>query len=188
MKKIGFIIGFVFLAHFVFAQYEIAEPQENWRSKFHFGGGLGLSFGTVTQVDLSPSIAYDLTNRLSVGVGASYLYYKNKIYSYETSVFGFGLYADFAVVKNLSEILPIAEGTALTLHAEANYLNLDPNMDFLANPPRTERFWLCQPFVGAGIKIPAGKKAYVLLLFMYNLNEKPYSPYANPSINVKFMF
>lgn len=188
MKKIVIISVFLLFAKLTFAQYGLAEPKENWRNKIHVGGGLGLSFGTITQVDISPSVAYDLTSRLSVGFGASYLYYKNKIYSFETSVFGFGPYADFAVVKNLSDILPVAEGTALTLHAEANYLNLDPNMDFLANPARTERFWLWQPFVGAGIKIPAGKKAYVLLLFMYNLNEKPYSPYANPSINVKLMF
>ncbi|MDA3911099.1 MAG: hypothetical protein PF448_07065 [Bacteroidales bacterium] len=181
------IIG-VFLAISVQAQYGIVEEKSAWHENFRFGGGFGLRLGSVTQIDLSPRIDYLVTDRWSFGVGGTYLYYNNKTRFYKTSIYGFGAFTDFALVKDLSSILPFGTGTALVLHAEANYLNLDPDMDFGAIPPRTDRFWIWQPMIGGGLKIPAGKRAYLQVLVLYNLNDLPYSPYANPTINVHIMF
>jgi len=183
----SFIIG-VFFAMSVNAQYGVAEKQSVWHENFRFGGGLGLRFGTVTQIDLSPRITYLATERLNVGVGGTYLYYHNKAYFYKTSIYGFGAVTNFTLIKDLNSIIPFGKGTALLLHAEANYLNLDPDMDFGAIPPRTDRFWIWQPMIGGGLKVPAGKRSYLLVLVLYNLNDLPYSPYANPTINVHIMF
>ncbi len=181
------IIG-IFLAVSVQAQYGVAKEKSAWYENFRFGGGFGLRLGTITQVDLSPRVEYLATDRLSFGVGGTYLYYNNKTYLYETSIYGVGAFADFAIIKDLNSILPFGSGTALLLHAEANYLNLDPDMDFGALTPRTDRFWIWQPMIGGGLKVPAGKRAYLLVLVLYNLNELPYSPYANPTINIHIMF
>ncbi|MEA1874656.1 MAG: hypothetical protein U9N51_09565, partial [Bacteroidota bacterium] len=106
----------------------------------------------------------------------------------KTFIYGFNAFTDFAIVKDLSSVFPIGSGTALVLHAEANYLNLDPDIDFTANPSRTERFWIWQPMIGGGLKVPAGKRAYLQVLVLYNLNNLVYSPYSNPTINVHIMF
>ncbi|MEA1873050.1 MAG: hypothetical protein U9N51_01300, partial [Bacteroidota bacterium] len=135
------IIG-VFLAISVHAQYGIAEEKTAWYENFRFGGGFGLRLGTVTQIELSPRVDYLATERWSFGVGGTYLYYNNKVYFYKTFIYGFNAFTDFAIVKDLSSVFPIGSGTALVLHAEANYLNLDPDIDFTANPSRTERFWI----------------------------------------------
>jgi hypothetical protein len=184
---LGLIVG-VFLSLSVNAQYGIVEEKNAWHENFRFGGGFGLRFGTITQIDLSPRIEFIATERWSFGVGGTYLYYNNKAYFYKTSIYGFNAFTDFAIINDLSSVLPIGSGTALLLHAEANYLNLDPDMDFGAIPPRTERFWIWQPMIGGGLKVPAGKRAYLLVLVLYNLNDLPYSPYSNPTINLHLMF
>jgi len=74
----------------------------------------------------------------------------------------------------------------LILYAEVSALNMDPEMDF--TQIRNERFWLWQPLAGAGLKLPAGKRSYALILFLYNFNEKVYSPTRNPVISVSLMF
>lgn len=186
MKIIFSLIIGIFLAISVYAQYGIAEEKSAWHENFRFGGGFGLRLGTITQIDLSPRIDYLATKRWSFGVGGTYLYYNNKAYFYKTSIYGFGAFTDFAIIKDLSSILPFGTGTALVLHAEANYLNLDPDMD--TSTPRTERFWIWQPMIGGGLKVPAGRRSYLQVLVLYNLNDLPYSPYANPTINVHIMF
>lgn len=189
MKKIVTICLMIFLSTVVFAQYQMSETKTDWKERVHIGGGLGLSFGNTTHVELSPRISYNLTTRLSAGVGGTYMYYKNNTYDFKTQMYGFVSFADFVLIKSLNNILPVSNGFgSIVIHAEADCLNLDPNMDFNSFPARTQRFWLWQPMIGIGFKIPAGKRSYGMILIQYNLNEKLYSPYTNPVINVYLMF
>ena len=48
-------------------------------SKFFYGGGVGLSFGDVDTVSLSPTVGVNLTSKASLGFMFSYVYRK---YSY----------------------------------------------------------------------------------------------------------
>ena len=52
------------------------------------GGGLGLSFGTLTIIEIAPSIGYYLTDNILVGVGGRYSYYKDNIVNSRTTIYG----------------------------------------------------------------------------------------------------
>ena len=133
MKQLLLCILIIFLTVPAFAQYEPVEyesPKPEWRDKLGIGGGLGLSFGTITNVDLSPRIEYQVFNRLSVGIGGSYIYYNNKYYHFKTTLYGMSAFTSFTLIKDLRDILPFENPGSVLLHVEANWLNLDPAMDF----------------------------------------------------------
>lgn len=197
MKNIILTYLLFCIASFAMAQYEPVDskPQENstqqssFNQKVGIGGGLELTFGNVTNVAVSPRIEYFPLSRLSVGVGGTYLYHNNHYYNFETSLYGFSAFSSFAVVKDLRNILPINNPSAFIFHFEVAWVNLDPNLDFTANPPRTERFWLFQPQIGLGFKMPFGQgSSYGVFLVKYNIDEKVFSPYSNPVITYYIMF
>ncbi|MFO7880858.1 MAG: hypothetical protein ACQES0_09625 [Bacteroidota bacterium] len=190
MKKILLIIAIsVAACHLSVAQYKLDDDDDkpSLQERLRFGGGLGLSFGNITMVDISPRVSYMIHPRWFAGLGGNYLYYKNNYYQFSTNMYGFSAFSNFALIKDFSDILPLgAGGGSLLIHAEANLINMDPEMDWTSQ--RDERFWLMQPMAGLGLKIPAGIRSYALILFMYNFNEKVYSPTNNPVISVSLMF
>ena len=190
MRKLLLVISLIVVSLSSFSQYgfEPTEKKESIQDRFRFGGGLGLSFGTITQVAVSPRVDFKVIDRMHVGLSTEFLYYKNTISNYEAFVYGISPYIDFLLAKDLSKVLPLSEGTAIVFHAESSFLNLSPNVDFTANPSRTDRFWLWQPLIGGGIKFPAGRRSYIMLLVLFNANERAYSPYSNPIINLHLMF
>ncbi|MBK7029795.1 MAG: hypothetical protein IPH45_11510 [Bacteroidales bacterium] len=42
------------------------EPRKPWSERLFYGGSLGLQFGSVTLVDISPLIGYKITPRIGV--------------------------------------------------------------------------------------------------------------------------
>ncbi len=191
MKKYTLVILITAITFSAWAQYEPIQNESTTNhqaSKFSFGGGLGLSFGRITNIEISPRVSYRALPRLSVGVGASYIYYNNKYYHYESNIYGLSSFASFDIVKDLRNIFPTKNPSSLVLHFETNWLNLPPEMDFTANPQRNNRFWLVQPQIGLGLKIPFGTKSYGVLFILYNINEQIYSPYQNPVLTYYIMF
>lgn len=188
MKKwIAGILFVVAVAGTVSAQYSLEKPKPGFRERLYFGGGLGLSFGNVTMVDVSPRVSYMIHPRWYAGVGGNYFYYKNKLYDFHTHMYGASLFSNFTVIQDFSNILPVGKNAgALLIHAETNFINMAPEMDYLKQ--RDERFWLFQPMAGIGFKIHAVGRSYALILIMYNFNEQYYSPSQNPVINVSLMF
>ncbi len=53
---------------------ERVKNLDNW----FVGGGFGLQFGTTTLVDLSPLIGYRFTDKISLGAGPTYQYYRQR--------------------------------------------------------------------------------------------------------------
>ncbi len=178
---------FVAVTGSVVAQYSLEKPKPGFWERVYFGGGLGLSFGNVTMVDISPRVSYMIHPRWYAGVGGNYFYYKNNLYDFHTHMYGGNLFTNYTLIQDFNNILPVGENAgSLLLHAEANFINMAPEMDYLGQ--RDDRFWLFQPLAGVGFKIPTGRRAYVLILIMYNFNEMYYSPSGNPVINVSLMF
>ena len=70
-----------------FAQFEQDKP--SFKDRLFFGGGFGLTVGSVTHVDISPMVGYRITDRFSAGIGLSYQYYKYPAYNIKTSIYGY---------------------------------------------------------------------------------------------------
>ncbi|MGM0650766.1 MAG: hypothetical protein ACQES1_09710 [Bacteroidota bacterium] len=188
MKKLLLIIIlFLVPAAVVFAQYSLEETKPTFRERLRFGGGLGLSFGNITLVDVSPRLSYMIHPRWYAGIGVNYLYYNNKYYDFYAHMYGATLYNNYALLQDFGDVLPTGENSgSLLIHAEANVINMGPQMDF--SNQHDERFWHFQPMAGLGIKMNTVGKSYALILILYNFNEKVYSPSKNPVINVSIMF
>ena len=62
------------------AQNSGNRPENSFMDRVFFGGGLGLQFGTLTLIDVSPVIGYRVTERFEAGLGFTYKYYKYKDY------------------------------------------------------------------------------------------------------------
>lgn len=54
------------------------EPKTPFKDRIFFGGDLGLQFGNLTYIDVSPLVGYKITDKLHAGIGPTYIYYKYK--------------------------------------------------------------------------------------------------------------
>lgn len=138
--------------------------KEFWsKDRIVYGGDMGLLFGSITFINLSPTIGYKVTNRYIPGVGINYLYYRDNRMNFETSIYGGSIFNRFYVMK------------FLFLHAEYQILN--GKFDYYL-----DRFNIHNVWVGAGISRSILGAASLNLLVLFNLNETEYSFPASPWI------
>ena len=158
------------------------------RDRMFFGGNFSLQFGSVTFVEISPSIGYKLTKRLSLAGGPIYMYYKDRRYNpdFSTNIYGTHLYTRFLIFDASEESLPINFGGGLFAQAEYEWLSMENKVRFGSGS--TGRFDLNNIYVGGGIQFPLGYRSSVFILFLYNLNQSPYSLNSNPIIRFGFNF
>src|SRR5664279_2012655 len=50
-----------------------------FKERLFFGGNIGLMFGTITDIELSPIVGYWLLPRLAIAAGPEYRFYKTGI-------------------------------------------------------------------------------------------------------------
>ena len=172
MKKLLFIIILLFSVSFLFAQEEedsyvygdsdeeIAKgdkkeekPFIDW-NRVAVGGGLGLSFGNVTLIDIAPTAAYFVTDHFLYGVGINYMYYEDKNVRFKTSTFGGRIFAQYLI-----DVLPVLA------HVEAEVINADSY-----NYPGT-RVNVVNLYVGGGLNQKIGDRSYYYMLVLWNLND-----------------
>ena len=79
-----------------------AEIKEPWTKRIFVGGNLGLQFGTITLVDISPHVGYWITDKLAGGMGFTYQYYKDRRYipEYSTDVYGARVFGRYYFIEN----------------------------------------------------------------------------------------
>lgn len=146
------------------------EPKEGDNEKRSFtdrvftGGDLGLQFGTVTLVNLSPLVGYMLTDELAIGTGITYQYYSNRNYNFSTSIYGGSLFTRYYFDDNLFG------------HGEYEMLNVE------AFDGLHERVNVTSFLVGAGYNQPLGERSAITLLVLWNFTPSYYWPYSNPVI------
>lgn len=172
------VFFFLFTGFSLFAQDEkrkntSEEDQESIWDKIYVGGNLGLQFGTVTYIDISPLVGYRITNRFSAGPGITYRYTKIRGFD-ASSTYGGRIFARHTI------------GQQFFAHTEYETLNtefLDP-----VGRDQIVRGWVPGFFVGGGIYQPLGRRGAVFIYGLYNLlynNIK--SPYQSPWVfNVGF--
>lgn len=145
------------------------EPEEptGFKDRLFIGGNLGLQIGQITIINASPLLGIQATKMLSVGLGASYLYYNDRIFQFESHVYGGRAFAQHIIYKYIFA------------HAEFQLLNLNnPNVEGRIN---TEGLLL-----GAGFRQTLGGNAFVNILALWEVLGQDYYPYRNPIIRAGF--
>ncbi len=185
MKKIV-LVALIIAGVFIHASAQKSGDPPVKRSlseRLVFGGSLGAQFGTNTQVNLSPIIGYRATEKLTTGIGVTYIYYKYKYYTVtnqtlteEDNIWGGSLWAEYRVIPQAF------------LHVEPGFLNLSvPKLD--ANNyyyGETTRDNIYQFLVGGGYYQAIGNNAGMQFSILWDLVDEKYSPYENPIIRIGF--
>ena len=148
-------------------------PKSAFWEKVKFGGGLGLSFGTFTNVTIAPSAKYAVSEQVSVGTGLQYSYISSNNL-YKSNIFGGSLFTLYDPIPEIQLSLDVEE--------------LNVNSTFEATngfQAASTNFWTTALFVGAGYNlggITVGGRYNVL----FDKNKSAYSQAFMPYVRVFF--
>jgi hypothetical protein len=137
------------------------------RDRWFFGGGVGLGFGDVRWIDISPVIGYRATPRISVGLDGTFRYRKDKRFDpeFSTTDYGAGIFGQLQVYK------------PVFLHAEYEFLSFE----FLGTMS-TFRETYDSLLFGAGVSQQVGKHTALQVTALYDVtyDSDELSPYSDP--------
>lgn len=138
--------------------------------RWSFGGSFGLTFGTITNVEVAPSVMYRATERLIPGIGAQYSYFSRKYTNgtFSTSIYGGRSFLQYVLHPNV-----FAWGEVEALNAELYDINTG----------ESARDWLVSPLIGGGYRQAMGEAGSFNLMVLYNTNyDTNRTVYASPLI------
>ena len=159
---------------FVFSDNVKAQENEytDFWSRVHFGGGLGVGFGSnYTNIALAPSAIYDFNQYISAGIALQGSYVRDKNF-YESYMYGPSL----IVLGN-----PIPQ---IQLSAELEQLRVNVDYDDDLGFP-SDNFWNTALFLGAGYRtnnVTIGVRYNVL----HDSDKNVYSDAFMPFVRVYF--
>ena len=166
----------IFLSQIVFFIYAQQNPVNNEKlsikERIFFGGNIGLQFGTITQIDLSPLIGYRVSERFSSGIGITYQYYSDSRFDFNTDIYGGRVFGRYFIYEDFFA------------HAEFEVLSLETELDRLNLYPDDDRFLIHSVLVGGGYRQKIGQSSSINFMVLYNLNQSSNSPYQNPIIRI----
>ena len=173
----------------IFGQKRREEPPP-LKERLFFGGSLGLQFGTITDIQVSPVIGLWILPRVAVAIGPDYRFYKDKYNPtniYQTNIYGGKAYLQFVVIQDISSVIPVGSHTGIFLHLEDEVLSLESS--FWKYPPYTyDRFYINTILGGGGISQQIGRRSSLNIMVLWALNDTGYSVYSNPEIRFSFNF
>lgn len=159
--------------HTLHAQKQQDPARGAWMDRVGVGGNLGLRFGDITYVEVSPMAGYRLGPFLMPGVGLSYRYIQ---YRYPFRTNGMNIWGGSVWLR----AYPLEMIFAYVEHEEL-YGTFDPYLH-----PQ-QKYFIGTNFVGAGYTQGLGNSStYIMVLFA--LNQDYNSIYQNPVIRIGFMF
>ena len=149
------------------------KPKEKFDLKEHLyvGGNIGLQFGTITIIDVSPMVGYKITEKFSAGLGVTYTNLNDKSFipGYQINIYGGRIFARYFLLENIFA------------HTECEVLNGQ------WNPTSDQRINVASVMGGGGYRQQIGESSYFTILVLYNFNDSFYSPYSNPIIRAGFV-
>jgi hypothetical protein len=148
--------------------YKPSEPQSSFFDKVNFGGNFSLRFSEETLIEVSPLAIYNVNERLQVGPGITYIYYRAKYsnFNYSSSQYGGRLFGRYTVLDNIFT------------QAELEILNLG-----VRNQDENGRFTVVNPLVGGGYSQALGERGSVFVTVLYNLDYiESRSTYGSPFV------
>ncbi len=172
MNKSGIILILVLSSLNSFAQkgdYTI-DDRSNFMDRVFFGGGMGLSGGSWgTSISVTPIVGYMVSNRLSVGVGATYQYIKfnNQFNNFTDNQYGGNVFARLNLVRQVFA------------YGEYSFLNLAVNGD------SNNRATFSRLPLGLGFSQNLGARSSFNMVAAYDMLHQQNGPFQSPWV---FMF
>lgn len=171
MKKIVLTACCLLCAIPLLAQSDQDISNADPKDRIYVGGGLGLQFGTITNIEISPIIGYRFTNDFSAGIGLTYIYFKREFDNFddfETNIYGYRFFAR----QNIQQ----------QFFAQAEFENL--SLEFFNDDNGIiNREWVPGFLIGGGYFQPIGRNAGFNITALYNvLHDDQRSPYNSPLI------
>ncbi|MCW5624801.1 MAG: hypothetical protein KIT73_08810, partial [Burkholderiales bacterium] len=148
-----------------FAQVSMGSGSGRW----FYGGGLGLTFGDVTSVNVRPLLGYRLTDQLAVGGSLIYRYRDDDRFNRDLTTHDYGASA-FARYTITGPFFVQAELEQLSYEVYRSNFT-------------TDRRNATSLFAGGGISQPISRNVNAFALVMYNLSHSSQSsptPYSSP--------
>ena len=152
------------------------HKSQNILDRIDFGGYLGIQFGSVTLINISPLVSYRITPKFHAGLGLTYQYYKDNTYSpgYSSSAYGGSIFLRYFIWRDLF------------VHFEYAPMYIT-NFYYPPGIPTVDKApWAQDVLIGGGYRQWIGQKAYMSLMLLWNLNQTIYSPYSNPIFRIGF--
>jgi hypothetical protein len=155
------------------------------RERLFFGGNLGLQFGTITDIQISPVIGLWVLPRVAIAVGPDYRFYKFD--RDHTDIYGGKSYAEFVVIQDISSFLPFGVHTGIFFHLEDELLSLQSSF-WKPLPITSDRFYINTVLAGGGISQQLGRRSSMNIMVLWALNDSGYEVYSNPELRISFTF
>jgi hypothetical protein len=183
--KISHILILLLSISTITSGQERSHEKPPLRERMFFGGTFGLQFGTVTNIEVSPIVGLWVLPRLSVAAGPSFTYYK--YYEDETTMYGGKAYAQFVLLQDLNNILPVGLHTGIFIHLEDDFLNLESA--YWQTPPySSERFNVNTVLFGGGLSQQMGRRSFMNIMILWAIQNSGYPIYSNPELRISFNF
>ncbi len=170
MRKLILLICLLLSTTLLLAQTDQDVSNGSLKDRIYVGGNLGLQFGTITNIEVSPVVGYRFTNDFSAGLGITYIYFKQEISGFEdfeTNIYGYRLFARHNIQQQF--------------YAMVEYENLSLERFSVVDGRNIEREWIPGMFLGGGYFQPIGSRAGFNIAALYNvLFDEDKSPYNSP--------
>ncbi len=155
----------VYLCFFLSSKGQDAEAVKTPLSeRIYYGGGVGLSLGTITSVNINPMVGYKFTSQLSAGVTLTYQYLKrnDEYYKYESNSYGGSLFSRYRFTDEL--------------YGHVEYANI--NYDFFTLEGKVaSREWVPFLLVGGGYSNQIGQNSVFYAQILFDVLQNELSPY-----------
>jgi len=162
----------------VIAQEEEQQPaasgnyEDAFKKTFYTGGSLGLQFGTVTMVDVSPQAGYYVLENISLGVGFTYQYINDRRYAPPATMHVLG--------GRVFVRLHFPFYNRIFAQGEYEYMGYKTNV--FSNNSMPEWITVSNYLAGIGYRQRIFGRSCIYMAVLWNFNESQYSLYSNPVI------
>ena len=134
------------------------KGEKDYLERISIGGTGGLQIGYTTYIELSPNVAYHFNDFVCVGLGASYIFFQNKMPNnkYTDHIFGPRAFAEAHFLRFLG------------VHAAYQALNYKKTIPTIEKP----RIWSNNLCVGGGYYQKAERVAFYFYA-LWNFSDRP---------------
>jgi hypothetical protein len=136
-----------------------AEDPGNFWKNLQYGGVFGMAFGTITFIEASPRVFYNLDEKNVLGIGGTFIYnnFKTQNIDITSTVYGGQLF--------YSRIL----SQTFFAHSEFEMINITPWSQINLPENARQREWVPGIYLGGGIRQSVGTNSFIYIYGLYNL-------------------